>query len=208
MKAYYQDNFCTIYHGDCREILPSLPRVDLVLTDPPYGVDKAAWDTVLPMDRLHLAALKADTVGVMPGICNLPLMPEYLGALHYRWTLSVRISNGMTRSPVGFGNWIACMIYSNSESIHSTSQDATEIAITGEKVNHPCPKPLAAMKWLLSRFEAATILDPFAGSGTTLRAAKDLGKVSIGIEKEEVHCETIAKRLAQEVLSFEPQQMK
>jgi hypothetical protein len=71
-----------------------------------------------------------------------------------------------------------------------------------EKNGHPCPKPIKVMTWLINRSsrENETILDPFMGSGTTLRAAKDLGRKAIGIEIEEKYCEIAARRMEQEVL--------
>jgi DNA modification methylase len=69
---------------------------------------------------------------------------------------------------------------------------------------HPTEKPLPLIRWCFSYFpKAQTILDPFMGSGTTLRAAKDLGRSAIGIETEEKYCEIAANRLRQEVLQFE-----
>jgi DNA modification methylase len=199
VKPYYKDDFATIYHADCRDILPQLPKVDLVLTDPPYGVQKAEWDHDLPIELLHMAATLATTLAVMPGISNLATMPRFFGALRYQWTMSIRISNGMTRSPIGFGNWIACLVYS-SGSIFCQDQDAGEISIRGEKVHHPSPKPIESIVWILRRLTGGTILDPFMGSGTTLVAAKQLGRKAIGIEIEEKYCEISAKRLQQEYL--------
>jgi DNA modification methylase len=76
---------------------------------------------------------------------------------------------------------------------------------TAEDNGHPCPKPLEWMSWLVNRcsLEGETILDPFMGSGTTLRAAKDAGRNAIGIELEEEYCEIAVRRLSQEVLRFE-----
>jgi site-specific DNA-methyltransferase (adenine-specific) len=75
---------------------------------------------------------------------------------------------------------------------------------TAERNGHPCPKPLSWMKWLvvLASSDKEVICDPFMGSGTTLRAAKDLGCSAIGIEIEERYCEMAAKRLQQEVIEF------
>ena len=71
-----------------------------------------------------------------------------------------------------------------------------------EKNGHPCPKPISAWSWLLDKVsqEGETVVDPFMGSGTTLRAAKDLGRKAIGIEINEEYCEIAATRLSQEVL--------
>ena len=74
--------------------------------------------------------------------------------------------------------------------------------VSKEKTKHPCQMPLAVMKRIIAITDADTILDPFMGSGTTLRAAKDLGRKSIGIEVEEKYCEIAARRLRQEVLSL------
>lgn len=72
--------------------------------------------------------------------------------------------------------------------------------------SHPTQKPLALIKWCIGlASEPLRIIDPFMGSGTTLRAAKDLGREATGIEIEERYCEIAANRLRQEVLTFEPE---
>jgi site-specific DNA-methyltransferase (adenine-specific) len=201
MKPYYEHAGITIYHGDCREVLPTLPPCDLVLTDPPYGVNKADWDSGFSWDWLSQCAAISKTVAVMPGISNLVEMPKFAGLLPYRWTLSILIANGMTRGAFGFGNWIPCMVYS-SESLHQKMQDATQIVIRGDMPEHPCPKPMDAMLWLIERLPWGSVLDPFCGSGSTLLAAKKGGRDAIGIEIEEKYCEIAAKRLSQEVFDF------
>ncbi len=81
-------------------------------------------------------------------------------------------------------------------------RDLSNNAITGERT-HPTQKPVSLMSWCLSFFPAAQVIsDPFMGSGTTLRAAKDLGRKAIGIEIEERYCEIAVKRMAQEVLEL------
>ena len=178
IKPYYQDKWVTIYHGDYREVLPQLDvKVDLVLTDPPYGVGKAEWDSEFEIDWLKLLPRLTDTIAIIPGIANLLKLPFTIGDLVYKWTLSIRVSNAIVRGALGFGNWIACVVYSkNGQSIYSCNQDATDIVIHGDMPNHPSPKPEDAVAWLIARLsnEGDLILDPFLGSGTTCFCAKKL----------------------------------
>ncbi len=201
-KPYYEHDGITIYHGDCREILPHLPRVDLVLTDPPYGVGKAEWDDgFLDLDFMKDAS---EVFGVMPGVSNIVSMTRAFRRSIYRWTLCAYISNGMTRGAFGFGNWIPLLVYAPEElSLHKNMQDHKQFSIGREaKPEHPSPKPIEVIKWFVDSLPGEVVLDPFMGSGTTLRAAKDLRRKAIGIEIEEKYCEIAAKRLEQEVFDF------
>jgi len=110
IKPYYQDEWVTIYHGDCREILPQLDvKVDLVLTDPPYGINKADWDGVFDIDVLD--NIKTSRLGLMCGNWNILSCPKRIAGLIYKWTLSAHLINGMTRGGLGYGNWIPCLVY-------------------------------------------------------------------------------------------------
>lgn len=216
-EPYYDRDGITIYHGDSRDILPLLDPVDLVLTDPPYGVQKqertyeritgpaAAWDDVLPLWWMEDAARLAPVMGVMPGVPNMLRLPHEVGRLAYRWTLAAHIVNGMTRGAMGYGNWIPCLVYAaDGISIYRQASDAGRVVIGRDtKPDHPSPKPYEAMRWFVSSLLGDTILDPFMGSGTTLRAAKDLGRRAIGIELEERYCEIAVRRLSQQVLPLE-----
>ncbi len=147
MNPYYEDEAVVIYHADCREVVPELGAVDLVLTDPPYGVGKAAWDTLPTQDWLPMVAQSSNAMGIMPGIVNLLSLPQEVEGHRYRWMLSVRIINNTTRGAMGFGNWIACAVYAREGvSIFAQAQDATEIAIRGKMPQHPSPKPYEAMR--------------------------------------------------------------
>lgn len=203
MKPYYEDAYVAIYHGDARDVLWSVEAASVV-TDPPYGVNKAEWDDALPVDILELAAFRSQAMAVMPGVWNLGAMPERIGPQHYRWTLSAYLSNGMTRGAVGFGNWIPCLLYSrDGESLYKQEGDARQFSVgTEDKPDHPSPKPYRVMTWILSRMPEGPVLDPFMGSGTTLLAAKHLNRKAIGIELEEKYCELAAQRLSQEVLDL------
>ena len=202
MKPFYSEKGITIYHGDCREILPSLSE-PVLFADPPYGVDKAEWDKSFDQEWQLFAAGSCEVMAITPGIVNLLSMARYIGDHSYRWAMSIYIENAIVRGALGFGNWIPVLIYAREgKSIYSCSQDATSIAIRGQMPEHPSPKPFDAMRWILSRLPEGCVIDPFMGSGTTLRAAKDLGRKAIGIEICEKYCEIAARRLSQEVLSF------
>lgn len=217
MKHYYQDDYCTIYHGDCREILPSLPRVDLVLTDPPYGI------------------LNLDGSGSSPCVRKSPrqigsgkLKNRILNQSNVMWDIApdVTMFDALravsTYQIIWGGNYFplpptrAILVWDKEQPWENFSQ--VEIAWTNldrpaalfrestcrgvpDKL-HPTQKPLSLMLWCLQMTENGLVLDPYIGSGTTLRAAKDLGRKAIGIEIEERYCEIAAKRLAQEVLQL------
>jgi len=211
MKPYYEEDGITIYHGDCREVLPMLEPVDLVLTDPPYGISydashskykngidrgEALWD-VGPYDPEPIIALGKPTI-MWGGNCFSSRLPSSTAWIAWvkiqRQDADIRQSdmelawtNCLGRSRVFFHLWIGA--YRESES--------------GVQNYHPTQKPEALMRWCLQLFpEHELILDAYMGSGTTLRAAKDLGRRAIGIEIEEKYCEIAAKRLSQKVLDF------
>jgi DNA modification methylase len=199
VKPYYEHGGITIYHADCREALPLL-SADVMLTDPPYGVNKAEWDAEFVLPPL----VPCNVLGLMPGTINILSCPRGLCGLQYRWTLSAYLANGMTRGAMGFANWIPCLVYAREGvSVYGQRQDAKKFTVGREpKPAHPSPKPLDVTRWFLSCLPGDTVLDPFMGSGTTLRAAKDLGRRAIGIELDERWCELAARRLSQEVLAF------
>jgi DNA modification methylase len=204
---YYDDGQITIYCGDCRDVLPTLAEnsADLILTDPPYNVGKAAWDDNVPMWWLNDAARIAPTLGVMPGVVNLVAYPPEIGRLRYRWTLAAHLVNGMTRGAIGYGNWIPCLVYAaDGVSLYRRTSDVGRIAIgRSKKPDHPSPKPLEVMQWLVDILPGQTILDPFMGSGTTILAAQQRGRRAIGIEQSEAYCDLAVRRLQQAVLPLE-----
>jgi len=206
MKPYYQDDHVTIYHGDCREILPHLEVVDLVLTDPPYGLgdrwsgggswqhhkgiyaDAKRWDREPPSAETFALILKGSPVQIIWGGNYFCLPPSRC------WLAWEKVEKMYTIADFELA-W--------------TSMDKPAKMYTARRNpdgrrSHPTQKPLGLMKWCIKQANgtATTILDPFMGSGTTLRAAKDLGRKAIGIEIEEAYCEIAARRLEQQVLSF------
>ena len=209
MKPYYQDDWATIYHGDCREILPLLEPVDLVLTDPPYGIcydsshakykngiDRgvADWDKE-PFDPSVLLACGTKLI-IWGGNCFASRLPDHAGWLC--WLKTQRNGAKIRQADMELA-WTNCI--RRSQTFRHLWIGAYKASESGERAVHPTQKPICVMAWCLSLVpDAKTIIDPFMGSGTTLRAAKDLKRKSIGIEIEEKYCEIAVKRLRQEVL--------
>ena len=205
MKPYYEHAGITIYHGDCREILPQLPKVDAVITDPPYGVlsesgsaatrrsggnkdsGVIAWD-VAPTEEILDAIKGKSDVQMLWGGCHLFLPPTF-GYLV--WDKQI--------DGLNFGEVEFCW---TNQKFAPRIFRYRAVGVDGGKV-HPTQKPVDLMQWCIGFTNAQTILDPFMGSGTTLVAAKNLGRKAVGIEIEEKYCEIAAKRLAQEVMQFD-----
>jgi DNA modification methylase len=227
MTPYYEDDWATIYHGDCRQILPELPKVDLVLTDPPYGVGYVtAWRSHGDPQRVPIA--NDEDLSILSDVWPLcmanlkedrhwyafasPRMIGPAGAIlagHKHilaWDKGDRGTVGDLEC--GFGEaWEAIFYGMKGRRPLRGPRPRTVIrrdwSATMDPV-HPAVKPTsllgAFVEWSTDAGE--TVLDPFMGSGTTLRAAKDLNRKSIGIEIEEKYCEIAARRLSQEVFDF------
>ena len=215
---YYQDDHATIYHGDCLEIMSSL-TYDVVVTDPPYGIDWSVGDHRKSRSKAHdgIANDKDTSVrdealalsGDRPIACfgSLYLAPPE-GTKHIAvWKKPC--DAGVVGSTIGMRRDIEAIYFLNVWPTKTARwSSVVESVATGMRsympagAHHPHAKPEDIMARLIEMSEHGTVLDPFMGSGTTLRAAKDLGRKSIGIELEEKYCEIAAKRLAQEVLEF------
>ena len=219
MKPYYDHAGITIYHGDCREVLSDL-KSDLVLTDPPYNAGKnygdgtndrrewSAWTQWFD-DRLDLMLESAPDVLAFLSITAYTKYlrygrhePYWAAVWHKPLALSVCASPFMPHwEPIAF--WGESRKRRGEQKAGWGSDVFVANVETGQsRHGHPTPKPLKLMRDLVVRTtgDNAVILDPFMGSGTTLRAAKDCARRSIGIEIEERYCEIAARRLAQEVL--------
>jgi len=217
LKPYYQDKWVTIYHGDCREILPQLDvKVDLVLTDPPYGhnIDYLSYED-------SLENLKALIDSVMPRLFELSaliaLTPGNDRMFYYpkpSWVLCWYIGpNGTGSTPWGFNCWQPILVYGKDPYLAEGLGRRKDIIIhefenqfhASHFIKHPTVKPEKTWSKLIMRlspFNKQLILDPFLGSGTTCYCAKKLNRYSIGIEIEEKYCEIAAKRCLQEVMEL------
>jgi site-specific DNA-methyltransferase (adenine-specific) len=217
-KPYYQDEHVTLYHGDCRELLPLMPKVDLVLTDPPYGI---SWKS--PHKKYDGNNNKWVDIANDDGSLDLRFLFEYgknqvvWGAENFvyalpfrgRWICWYKRSDVTKPNTMPSGDFeLAWMsktkgFYKFFQIIHGGVINANSQKGNNEKRLHPTEKPISLMQNCIELFkDIKSVLDPFAGSGTTLIAAKRMGLKVIGIEIEEKYCEVTANRLRQEVLGL------
>jgi DNA modification methylase len=211
MKAYYSEDGISIFCGDARELLPTL-SADLLCTDPPYGIGEARsnnpsrsklaasrdygiadWDDDPPADWLFGLMREVTQYQVIFGGNYFPLPPS-------RCWLVWDKQNGAT-------DFADCeLAWTNFDKAvrRIVWQWHGMLRENDEQRFHPTQKPENVMRWAIKHAPESvqSVLDPFMGSGTTLVAAKELGKSAIGIEREERYCEIAAKRLSQKVLNF------
>lgn len=202
---------CTLYLGDCLEILPHLPKVDAVVTDPPYGIGlgsdpshrignrpyESFEDTPEAVASMVVPAIQqarsiAKRVVVTPGTRCAWLYPNpsELGSIYFP-------------AGAGFSRWgFTCsqpILYYGSDPYMPKNKkpNSTECTERVEKNGHPCPKPLELTKWLVARASLAgdQIIDPFMGSGTTGVACAKLGRRFIGVEIEEKYFDIACRRI-------------
>jgi len=232
MKPYYESGGITIYHGDCREIVPIFEAgtVDLIITDPPYGTagrdgsvhrdgtatigDRVSHDTFVWATRYDAKMLfRATTDDAHCYVFSdwrkfktVQIAYEMAG-----WELRSLIvwnkGNGMGEFWRSSHEFILFLTKERPRKLqHGGCMNVIrENYVPSRQRLHPTEKPQAVMRYLVkaSSREGFVVLDCFAGSGATLRAAKDLGRKAIGIEIEERYCEIAAKRLGQEVFDFD-----
>lgn len=231
MKPYYSHAGIEIYHGDCRDVLPHLAPVDLVLTDPPYGVAYVtSWRS--RTDPLVAPIANDESLNALRDI--MPDLDVLLSNNKHAYVFASPTRIGECAEVVadywqvknllvwdkgeagtvgdleaGYGvNWEAIIYASKGRRPLDGPRPRTIYRYDWSSTRdpqHPTVKPVGLLKWLMAKSSARgeTVLDPFMGSGTTLRAAKDLGRRAIGIELEERYCEVAAKRLSQEAFDFE-----
>jgi DNA modification methylase len=223
LTPYYQDEAAgiVIHHGDCREILPTLGKVDLVLTDPPYGIgvdaamhekggqqyghaavpkrhyDATNWDQKPPDKEWLLRLISQGDHAILFGGNYYDIGPA-------RCYLVWDKLNGNTA-------FADCeLAWTNLDKPVRVKRHMWNGMLRENKemrYDHPTQKPVVVMVWCIEQAGAVdSILDPFMGSGTTLVACKRLGRKGIGIEIEEKYCEIAARRIEAERLElFEPQ---
>lgn len=239
MSLYYSDEFVSLYHGDCRQLLPSI-AADVVVTDPPYGETSLVWDTwpdgwpsLVPTQQLWCFGsmrmflcrrddftgwkLAQDVVWEKhngSGMHSDRFRRVHEHAVHWyrgEWgelplTLAReatgRRAQTIVRGPVAHAGGRDS--HAGATGDGRIPRSVIRVSSMHGKATHPTEKPTGILEPLISYScpHGGTVLDPFAGSGSTLDAARRLGRKAIGIEVEEKYCEIAASRLAQDVLDF------
>ena len=209
--AYYEDDYVTLYHGDCTEIVEWL-SAEVLVTDPPYGIGYATSHR--PRSHPLAAPIANDTdTGVRDRAIEMwgdkPAL--VFGTWKAPRPMSVRQLLVWDKGDPGMGD-LGLPWGPGSEEIYVMGDgwkgrrrsNVVRVpklsASSGKRPAHPTPKPVALMSELLQCCPPGIIADPFAGSGSTLRAAKDLGRRAIGVEIYEPYCDLAARVLSQEVL--------
>lgn len=204
---YYQDEHVTLHHGDCREVRAWL-AADAMVTDPPYGLGQRMtggpeWGQLWSEDKRGARPLEWDSEAPLyvpdlvthfaQAICwggNYFALPPSRG-----WLVWDKVSRNFT------GGHCELAWTSLDQPVRAFNFARLNGNVSRERKWHPTQKPLPLMQWCLG-FTTGTVADPFAGSGSTLIAARNLGRKAIGVEIDEGYCEVIAKRLDQGCFDF------
>ena len=205
MTPYYADDHVTLYHARWEDVPPVLLRADVLVTDPPYGIGRDGkppstsshgghkgytfhgWDAGRPSSFDGLLGA-TDAQVIWGGNYFADLLPPTGGWLV--WDKGQRIDQADAE--------LAWTSLPTPVRVFTLNR----VALMMDGAVHPTQKPVALMRWVIEKCPPGTILDPYAGSGTTLVAAKSLNRKSIGVECVEAYCEVAAKRLSQEVLGL------
>lgn len=213
VEPYYQDDLVTLYHGDCREVTQWL-LADVLVTDPPYGMDLRSGrkgehgDLAITGDQdLALRDGVIERWGGRPALVfgrwSLPAPANSKAMLV--WDKGEHTGMGDLSLPWK-PDYEVIFVRGKGFTGRRGSSILRHLAPSPAKSQgrlHPTEKPLSVLTTLLAKCPSGVIADPFAGSGSTLVAAKLLGRSSIGVEIEERYCEIAARRLAQDALPFE-----
>lgn len=206
MKPYYEQDGITIYHGDCLEIVP-LVRASAIVTDPPYGMSyRSGWSeaTVSGDETADVRDAVLRAWGGAALVFGRWSVPRPAGTrVRLVWDKGEWPGMGDLRLPWGPSDEEIYVI-GDGFTGKRTGTVLRVNRVGAALADHPTEKPVALLQRLIDACPAGVILDPFMGGGTTLVAAKRLGRKAIGIEIEERYCEIAARRLAQGVLPLSP----
>lgn len=211
----WKDMINQVVCGDSLDIMRLIPdkAIDLVLTDPPYGIGKDFENDDLNDRELedYLSKVSAElkritkyNLAIEIAKNKLPLFLRAFQDWKYEYPLILHTNNGMRNGKVGFNQYSLLLWFSNEKRSINRNRDHFSLPLenTIKLFKHPSPKMVKHYEYMISMFsnEGDLALDPFMGSGTTCVAAKQLGRKFIGIEISEKYCEIANQRLRQEIL--------
>ena len=219
MSLYYQDDYVTLYHGDCLTEHREWLEADVLVTDPPYGMSYSGFggrkgEPSRSRGKHNIAG--DSTTDARDQV--LAAWGERPAVVFGKWTeprpANVKARLIWDKRPCGFIGDTKMPWGTTEEEIYvlgkgfvgkrssNILQFQTLHQADRSRPDHPTPKPLPLMESLVNKCPPGVVADPFAGSGATLIAARNLGRKSISVELEEKYCEIIAKRLDQQVIDF------
>jgi site-specific DNA-methyltransferase (adenine-specific) len=231
MKPYYQDELITLYHGDCFEVMQQLTEasIDCVITDPPYTefVHQNAMSnrSGKPQKEIDFEAFTDEKLYKAFETMGRLTKRWVVSTIDHRHAFQFESNppKGLTLKRIGV--WVKtnpmpqltadrpahgweAIAYLHKENTpsewHGGGSHGNYVSNLATPTGHPTPKPLTMVANFVERFSnpGDLILDPFAGGGTTLLAARNLGRKAIGIEYDQKYCELITKRLSQQAFDF------
>jgi DNA modification methylase len=206
MKPYYEDEFITLYNADCLSVLPTLPRFQVMLTDPPYPNDPrfpTTWDFIGRFAAASWDAAENDAWLVSD--FSRSFLAEWLSAFKpwvYVDMLAANVSNSMAMCRFGFDLFIPSLVMAKGKPKMARRWSNLVPAVResyAPSSGHPSPKYTSVYSRYIAMLlpQNGLLVDPFAGSGTSLVACKRLNRKAIGIEIEEAYCRIIIERLSQ-----------
>lgn len=242
MTIYYQDNYVTLYHGDCRDVLDQLEplSIDHIITDPPYGLEEfsvarghamhtmnranhvnAGWDKgegweTLMRQTFHkatpLLAPRANVlsftdirkIGQMIDLMPKEFYYKTTGVWHKTNPIPRNMNYRFVDSIEAWVHWVSGAktgtFNNHGKPIHNFTESSVTPGSERKHGKHPTQKPMRIMQHFIELLTSPgdTVLDPFAGSATTLVAARNLGRRAIGIERDDGYAEEARKRLEEQ----------
>jgi site-specific DNA-methyltransferase (adenine-specific) len=219
LSLYYEDDFVKLYHGDCLTEHREWLEADVLVTDPPYGMAYTGFGGRKGEPRRATGPLSVAGDGsIEVRDAALDAWGEGPAIVFGKWTVdrpaNVKMRLIWDKTPCGFMGDLSMPWGGADEEVYILGSGFIgkrqanilryPTLMSGDKnrPDHPTPKPLGLMEHLIERCPSGVIADPFSGSGSTLVAAKAVGRKAIGVELEERYCEVAAKRLAQDVLDI------
>ncbi len=215
MTIYYEDDYVTLYHGDCLTEHREWLAADVLITDPPYGIAWSQHGRYRQAKEAHAGIANDHDTLARDGA--LELFEGKPGAVFGSWQASFpqhkqvlvwrkSADSGVIGSTTGFRRDTELIFLTGAwpaRSARMSSVIATDMGLQAYITEHPHTKPAALMEIIINAAPSGIIADPFAGSGSTLVAAKNLGRRVVGVELIEKYCEVAAKRLSQDLLELE-----